>query len=310
MAKAKISFPSPFEDTELFKKISIRQTRKNRWRLSFRHAGKRYFIQKSPDGKPFVTYEDAWLAKNMLALDLKNDTFNPEEWSGKSPWQFGNGIIKWVKGNVSESEYKQSKKRIADKFLIPFFQKRDFRTITDSDISNFYRHLKTLTYADRRKNSKVPPKPYSDKRIKDILAELRGFLLSQKEHFKKFPTFPKVRVQLPDIKWLDAEQQDKVFEFFARENLPIFTFMRFTGCRPSEASGLLRQNVDKVKRQFTIATVLMKGGKIRETTKTRISRPLPIVPEIKACFSYETESKFVFTSKGRPYSRKMLGERW
>lgn len=87
-------------------------------------------------------------------------------------------------------------------------------------------------------------------------------------------------MQLPDIKWLDAKQQDEVFEFIPPEDKLIFVFLRYTGCRPNEAAGMLRENVDKVKGQFTISTAMMKGGRVRPSTNTRISRPLPIIPEL------------------------------
>ena len=296
---------------EFFKRLSIREYRKGHWRISGRWQGKRFFIQKGGDGSPITTYDDAYLWKVKIASEIRTGKFNPAEWRGKSPWRFDIAIAEWLKCNPVITEWKIVEKRIANKFLIPFFKQKDFRTIEDADISKFYGHLRQLTYTDRRKIAKSPPKHYSDKRIKDILNELKAFLLSQKHHFKRFPDFPKVRVQLPEIKWLNSQQQSQIFEFISKEDLPIFTFMRYTGCRPNEACGMLRQNVDKAKNQFVIATAMLKGGKLRMTTKTRIARPLPIVNELRSCFNYKTDSsKFVFTVQGRPYSRKMLGERW
>ena len=287
--------------------ISIRQYRKNHWQLSGRYEGTRFFIQKGRDGKPITSYEQAFLWKTKAESEIANGTFNPHEWSGRNPWRFDVAIEKWVANSISDSEYKANKLWTVKKFLIAYFKQKDFRRITDSDVTAFYRYIKNLTY-------KTPPKqqkPYTDKRIKDILSELKGFLLSQKHHFQKFPDFPKIRVQQPAIAWINEKQQNEIFEFLPNEDKPIFTFLRYTGCRPNEAGGLLKENVDLDKGSFVLATAMTVGGKVRATTKTKIARALPIIDEIRDCFNHKDESKFVFTAlQSRPYSTKMLTTRW
>jgi len=51
--------------------------------------------------------------------------------------------------------------------------------------------------------------------------------------------------------------------------------------------------------------------KVRSSTKTKIARTLPIIDEIRECVATIGSNPFVFTNPlGRPYSVKMLSERW
>jgi integrase len=125
------------------------------------------------------------------------------------------------------------------------------------------------------------------------------------------PSFPSISYQDPPIRWLTFEQQDKIFEFIPQRHLPIFTFMRYTGCRPNEAMGLLRENVFlKANPPYLVlATVYGKFG-LKPNTKTRIAKPLPIIPEIEWILKPKEVGRFVFTSKGNPYTQKTLRYTW
>lgn len=281
--------------------VNIRQYRKGHWQLSGRYEGKRFFIQKGGDGKPITSENQAHLWRAKIESMIQQGTFLPEEWSGRNPWRFDIAIEKWIKTNPSESGYKENRIWSIKKFHIPYFGQKDFRKLTDSDITGFYRYLKSLTYRN---------KPYSEARIKVIMSELKGFLLSQKHLFPRFPEFPKIKIQLPVIQWINEKQQNEIFEFIDEADKPIFTFLRYTGARPSEACGLLKENVYADKGYFVLATAIT-GGKIRLTTKTKIARSLPIIDEIKECFHYKDESKLVFsTSRGKPYNTRILYDRW
>lgn len=86
--------------------------------------------------------------------------------------------------------------------------------------------------------------------------------------------------------------------------------MRFTGCRPNEARGLLRENVYRDKRYFILATVLVSSGNLIENTKSKKIKPLPIIEEIEDALKPRELSRFVFTNNGLPYTKRMLERIW
>lgn len=61
---------------------------------------------------------------------------------------------------------------------------------------------------------------------------------------------------------------------------------------------------------FVLATVLNGRGVLRENTKTRKTKPLPIIPEIEECFKYRELSQFVFSDRGIPYYKSKMNHIW
>jgi integrase len=155
-------------------------------------------------------------------------------------------------------------------------------------------------------------KPFSDKYVWNIVNELKGLLRFPpiKELSLKPLSFPKITFQTPPIRWLRVEQQNQVFEFIPQIDLPIFTFMRWTGCRLNEAAGLLRENVFLKEKYLVLATAMGNKGRVKPNTKTKIAKPLPIIPEIEWTLHPKVISNFVFTRNGRPYSKWMLQKAW
>lgn len=145
------------------------------------------------------------------------------------------------------------------------------------------------------------------------MGELKHFFKSINEHLPNKLNFPKdVPVPDPTFKWLNEKQQDEVYEFLKD---PIFIFMRYTGCRPNEARGLLWSAIDPEKKQIFLKSVLGEDGKIRNRTKTGKLRVLPLIPEIAEILDYDKRvekdgQEFVFTNGKIPYSRHMLEKRW
>ena len=124
--------------------------------------------------------------------------------------------------------------------------------------------------------------------------------------------FPKSAIRSRSRRPLTADQQDKIFQFISEKDQPVFTFLRYTGCRPNEAGGLLRENVfrDAAPPYVVLATVLGGKGQLKPNTKTRKVKPLPIIPEIAWTLKPREATRFVFSRNGRPYRKKMLERIW
>ena len=84
--------------------------------------------------------------------------------------------------------------------------------------------------------------------------------------------------------------------------------MRYTASRLNEACGLLKKSVDLAKGHFIISTVIDERGKLKDNTKTKLIRSLPIIPEIQEALRFTTDETvpFVFSRPdGKPYRKKV-----
>jgi integrase len=142
------------------------------------------------------------------------------------------------------------------------------------------------------------------------LGELKACLRFHAESIPRLPSFPVIKFQEKPIRWLTMEEQDRVFEFISEKDLPIFTFQRYTGVRPNEARGLLRENVHFDKGIVIISSVRDSHGCLIDQTKTKKIRALPIIPEIEWCLKPKVVSRFVFTRNGEPYCKRTHENIW
>ena len=274
----------------------IQEYRSGRFRVIWYFKGERFDTTQYLDQTPLYHRKQAErLLENINAM-IDAHKFDPGAWRKDSHYLFEKAVALWIKLSHCSYETLQARERIAKNFLIPYFEGRDIREIRRIDLDGFLSELK----AQGR----------SPKYIYNIMGELRACLRFHAESIPKLPIFPKIEVQEKPIHWLTREEQDQVFEFILERDKSIFTFMRFTGCRPNEARGLLRENVHRDKGYFVLVTVLDSRGTLIENTKTRKIKPLPIIEEIEGALKPYEVSKFVFTRNGLPYTKRMLERVW
>lgn len=275
---------------------SYRQFRPNRFRVVFYFKGERFEEYRTRDGDTLVTEKQC--AKLLAHVEhlIETKQFDPVQWRKDNPFLFERAVGIWIERKAVSLETLNSRERIANNFLIPFFKGRDIREIRRIHIEEFITHLKK--------------EGRSDKYIYNIAGELKACLRFHAESIPKFPTFPVVTFQDKPIRWFTEEQQGKVFEYIPELDKPIFIFQRYTGCRPNEARGLLRENVHRDKGIVIISTVLDSYGVLRERTKTKKVRVLPIIPEIEDCLKPREASKFVFSKNGLPYIKRTHEKIW
>ena len=279
---------------------SIREIRPGHYQLIFSHKGEKFFLADGLNSE-----NKAILLQARITSQISRGVFDPAEYK-KNFYRFEKMVETWLKSSTCSIESFEAKKGVCNNFLIPFFKGKDIRSIKSIDITNFDVHLKSL----KTKTGK----PFSDKYRWNIMCELKGFLNFPpvKELIPKALIFPKIKFQVPPIRWLTAQQQDEVFEFIPEYDLPIFTFLRWTGARPNEAAGLLRENVflKADPPHVVLATAMGAKGHLKNNTKTKIAKPLPIIPEIEWTLHPKVISKFVFTRNGHSYSKWMLQKAW
>ena len=272
------------------------QSRPGRYRVYFSWKGKKLLLNKYVNGEPLETPAqcERLLAKIRSQVDAKS--FDPSEWDKNRPFLFKKAVESWIKLKSVSNETLESRQRIADKFLVPYFGEKDIREIRSIHVAEFLSGLKE--------------RGCSDKYRYNIIAELRACLRFHRDSILKLPVFPTVTYQDKPIRWINQEQQDKVFSEILAVDRPIFDFMRYTACRPNEARGLLRKNIDHVSRVIYITSVLDSKGHLRESTKTKRVRVLPIIKEIESCLKFKEVSLFVFTKNGLPYKKRQVERIW
>lgn len=281
--------------------------REGSFRVTLSYKGERLDIYKDERGKRFNCLRDAQETLIYINSLIKQKKFNPSEWKADQTFGTARAIEVWLELSDCSIEWKEKKKSIADLFLKPFFEEQriyDIREINDMHIKFFNAYLKGKK--DKR------GKDFSDKYRYNILNVLKEFLHFHRASIHKMPEFPKISYQKPPIKWLDKKQQDEVFSCIPSQDLPIFTFMRYTGCRPSEAGGLLRENVilNHTHPYLVFATVLGKNGRIKPNTKTKMIKPLPIIEEIANELRPKEVTPFIFSKSGTPYTHHRLRHIW
>jgi integrase len=275
---------------------SYRQFRPGRWRIVFYHKGERFNTCRTKEGDTLETEKQCVKTLAYVEQLIEGKEFDPVVWRKNNPFLFERAITTWIERKSVSLETLKARERISNNFLIPFFKGKDIREIRRIHIEEFLTHLKK----DGR----------SDKYIYNIIGELKACFHFHAESIPKLPTFPTVTFQEKPIQWLTENQQDKVFEFIPGHDRPIFTFQRYTGCRPNEARGLLRDNVHRDKGIVVISSVIDSQGVLRERTKTKRIRVLPIIQEIEDCLKPRELSRFVFTKKGLPYTKRTHEKIW
>jgi integrase len=275
---------------------SYREFRPGRWRIVFYFKGERFNTCRTKDGDTLETEKQCVKTLAYVEQQIEAKEFDPEAWRKERPYLFKNAVKTWIERKDVSLETLETRERIANKFLTPFFGERDIREIRRIHLEEFLTHLKG--------------QGHSDKYCYNIMGELKACLRFHAESIPKLPTFPIVTFQEKPIRWLTDEQQNKVFQFIPEADRPIFVFQRYTGCRPNEARGLLRENVHRDKGIIIISTVIDSHGVLRERTKTKRIRVLPIIPEIEDCLKPRELSKFVFSKKGLPYVKRTHEKIW
>jgi integrase len=276
-------------------KIGVYKRKNGRYQVYFSHEGKQIHLQRLPWGIPL----DSDTRVALLKAYLRKYGYHPEKWGQQEkPFNFDYAIRTWIKTSTASPEWILHKQQLANKFFLPFFKRQDIRQIKTIHIQQFYASLLE--------------KGYSSKYISTLMGQLKAFFrFNQKSLKDGLPDFPKVSTQEKPIKWLTEEDQDKIFQHIPDRDKPIFEALRHYGLRCNEAGGMLKKNVFLSKNYFVIASTLGRNGKIRESTKTRKVRVLPIVPSTKWIFESKGDSEFVF-SKGKcgPYTNRRLNSVW
>ncbi len=292
--------PQKYERGGMSMAGTSKEYKPGKWRVRVWNEGKRSDIYSYIWKGKKVPITDQRMADRILEhvnLLIDKGEFDGAEWERDKPFSFKEAVKTWISLSKCSLEWIEARQRIADTFLIPFFWDIDLRRIKKIHLDRFFAELKN--------------RGFKEKYIYNIMGELKALLNFHRESIR-VPAFPKISYQEAIKKTLTAEQQNQIFGFIPEKDKAVFTFIRFTGCRPNEASGLLRENIfkDADPPYIVLSTVLGGKGQLKPNTKTRKVKPLPIIPEIEWTLKPKEATRFVFSKHGRPYRKKMLERVW
>ncbi|MFC1489242.1 tyrosine-type recombinase/integrase [Thermodesulfobacteriota bacterium] len=267
-----------------------------RWCVAIYWEGKRYRIWRHPlTGEPFWARRSAEKQLNRIRTEVDEGYFNPKHWMPDSPMSTRVYALEWLECiNVSPNtlkDYRYSIKR----FIIPFFGDKDLRRIRHNDLVKFHKWV-----------------PRADKGKYNVLSCLRTMLryAYRNEDISRVPPFPKLSYELPEIEYIEIEQQEAILENIHEKDRPIFQFMMEYGVRPGEARALQK---DSIKNSEVVIRRAFAENILRDTTKTGRIRRYPITSYFqKVLNGIEPHlSPFVFVRKdGKPYTGKNLNKIW
>ncbi len=266
-----------------------------RWFIQVYWEGEKHRFWKHPaTGEPFWAKQSAEKQLNRIRTEIDEGTFNPKFWNPNNPMAIGVYADDWLTV-VEVSKKTLTGYKTAVKYIKDFFGTKDIRTVRYGDIVKFHKWL-----------------PTSEKTKYNIVSVLRTLFRYawRNEDIPTVPPFPKLSFALPEIEYLEFDQQVMVLDKIPERDRPIFYFMQEYGVRPGEARALkkdcLVNGVVVIKRTFSENT-------LEERTKTSLVRKYEITPFIRDVLDgLEPHlSPFVFVrDDGKPYTSKNLNKIW
>ena len=267
-----------------------------RWFVQLYWEGEKYRFWKHPQtGEPFWAKQNAEKQLSRIRTEVDEGSFNPKFWKPDSPMSVTQYALDWLKDiNVSSKTLSDYTTSII-KYAIPFFGDKDIRSIRYKDLVQFYRFINR-----------------SDKGKYNVMSCLRTMLRYawRNEDIASVPPFPTLSFELPEIEYLEFDQQEKILAQIAPKNRPIFQFMQEYGVRPGEARALCK---DCLVDGHVVIRRAFSQNELRECTKTRTVRRYEITPFIAGVLESIPPhlSKFVFVrDDGKPYTSKNLNAIW
>ena len=274
------------------KGLHCREHRPGKWQVYFSHEGKQVHLQRDQNGH-LLKSEDA--AIGLMGYIDKNG-YDPRSFGKDKSFQFDAAARIWVELTKKPTERMKERARFVEQIFIPFFSKLDIKTIKTVHIDQFITFLQG--------------KGFQGSYIRNILGDLRAFFRFNKKSIPDPAEFRKIETQEKVINWLTADEEDQCFDFIPKEHLPIFTFLRWYGCRLNEACGLLWENVSVKKGYLSLSRVVNRDGELKPFTKAKQLKIRPIIPEVEWIFDDRNESEFVFNYRGKPYNSLILYPLW
>jgi len=278
---------------------------RGRWHIRLK-GGVRIFCDKRH--RTFYSRQEAEYILSQICSEIENGTFDENFYSKnkKSLLSFSVYASEWLincekrmaRGELAPT-YLRSLKQFVKKIFIPYFGDTSILEIKGRQLKSFYLSLEQ-----------------HPKTVLNIMATLKKMFTDalSEEVIAQLPNFPKVgRVPEPSWHWVDEETQDKILEALEPEDYYAIYFLMCHGCRTGELRALKHKDIDLVRNTVTIRRSI-SGTQIRETTKSKRSRTIPLDESWKELYLYRptpiSDDMFVFVKNGKPLSHTWLSKKF
>lgn len=231
------------------------------------------FWEYVKDGLP-LDFERAKRQLNLIRSEIDSRAFNPVEWTHAriSAMRFENKMREWINEKEAASENEElaystyeTYRKYAAKYFYPLLIGTDIREINRERLQEFLYSL--------RQNK------LSIKYRKCLLAALRSFFgwLWNQGAISDLPKFPEISGDdSPTVKvMLEYDEQESVLEHMPGPFRDPIEFMMETGLRTGEACALKVKDV-YIEKRYAVIQRTWSGKKLRETTKARRKKPIPL----------------------------------
>jgi integrase len=284
------------------------------WLCPVHHVEPKYFliefnwkgirVRRGTDlnGDTLRTLADAMSLRDQAFREIKSKKFDPSKWLSKLrvEYLFKTQVMTWYKEKVKLLDkgqraysYIPKIKGYIENYYMDYFAEMDVREVLPYHVKDWY-----LTLPER-----------SPKTIKNVVTALSSFFkqLWENRVIEQPLKFPSVEVDEHEPECLSPEVQMMILESIPAKHMPIFTFLFFQGCRPSEARAL---KWDCINGDIVTYRRTYSANRLQEHTKTKHIRHNLIFPETQAMLPSRTFPRdFVFTHGStvkRSYGFSML----
>jgi integrase len=280
--------------------------RGNRWYIRLLNGEK---ICCDKQHRTFYDKKQAEAGLVQIASDMLAGTFDSNFYkkTKKSLLSFSVYAEQWLqryerrmgRGELSPTYLKEVRRWVKKRF-IPHFGEISILDIKGLHIRNFVDSIEGVSLKTRQN-------------IADCLQKLFRDAIDD-EIIQRCPKFPKRDVGLePTVKWATEEVQDAIFEQLDEDDLFFIFSQACHGTRTGETRALQFRDIDLSNDTVTIRRSFA-GNKLRETTKSKRIRVIPLDPSWKQLLLQRptpfNPEIFVFTKQGKPYSESWMRKQW
>lgn len=272
---------------------------RNHWAVKGTWQGRREYFSQIPSMIGPVTCRTKDLAKELRAYingDINKGIFNPKRYKRGKPLHIEKYVDKWltdIKPDISSGTW-HGYETGCRLYIIPRLGANFLPDVGHLDLKRLMSSMSHL----------------SAKSKKNVMGCLHTMMEDAKRdgHLSQLPPWVKFKgeneIVDPPIEYLTVEQQIKIVDHIPERHRPIFLFMMGTGCRPSEARALRKEDIKDDYILFTHAFGYKGEFKL---VKTKKAEPFPLYQELRDILGMARKTLlqwvFVNPDTGKHYSK-------
>jgi len=274
--------------------------------------GKRVRVFSDKSGQVLDSYDRANRLLVKINSEIEDHIFDTSKYVKTEERDFwtSNLLDRFYKDKIASiSPSRHSHYKRYTQLAKEHFKKKDVRELRKLDIIGYRDYLIENHYTEQPKQGKT---------LKNVMDHFKTFLtycMREWEILDKVPPFPAVETQEHLFKWVDQEDQVKIYEHVEDEDKPFVAFLMLHGCRPGEARALKCKDVNLKQGIITIsATFSNEVYKERRKGRKAKAVMVPIHPEmheyIRDRVNNNLPEAFLFTKGGVHYSETHIYRLW